>query len=134
MNASAPLLQEPMPATLDEAAIRFIAEPKHSELLERHRNAVLNLRARGATTAQIHDLLQHYGIPVSESAVVRFCRKNRTEWQRLRLEIMQGVPPIKQPAASEPVPTPSPTSSQQIQTPNQTAPKGQKKTDLRGEF
>jgi DNA-binding MurR/RpiR family transcriptional regulator len=61
---------------LDIAARNFIVELKAGRHLERHRSAVLSLRAKDATFSQIQDLLAQHGVNVSESTITRFCRKH----------------------------------------------------------
>jgi len=74
---------------LETVARNFVVSPKAGRLLERHRAAVLTLRAKDAIYSQIQDLLSQHGVAVSESSITRFCRKHRAEIQRLRLQLEQ---------------------------------------------
>ena len=74
---------------LETAARDFVVSVKAGRLLERHRSAVLMLRAKDATFAQIQELLAQHGVFISESSITRFCRKHGAEVQRLRLQLEQ---------------------------------------------
>jgi DNA-binding MurR/RpiR family transcriptional regulator len=83
---------------LEIAARNFVTSAKAGLLLERHRAAVLTLRAKDATFSQIQDLLSEHGVIVSESIITRFCRKHCAEIQRIRLQLEQefelpSIPP-----------------------------------------
>ena len=93
---------------LEIAARNFVTSTKAGLLLERHRSAVLTLRAKGATFSQIQDLLARHNMTVSESSITRFCRKHLAEIQRLRLRLEQevdlpsGSPPVRAMAPTAP--------------------------------
>ena len=114
-------------SSLDQAALKFVVTPKFFRLLEEHRTAVLTLRARGASYAQIHDFMNEHQLFVSETAIARFCRKNRHELRRLQLLLEQETD-------SPPVPF-KPSASLPILSPilNPTAPLAPKIRDLRGD-
>ncbi len=76
---------------LEIAACNFVTSAKAGLLLERHRPAVLTLRAKDATFSQIQGLLAQHGVVVSESTITRFCRKHLAEIKRLRLQLEQEV-------------------------------------------
>jgi DNA-binding MurR/RpiR family transcriptional regulator len=126
----APLSGKTRASLIDEAALKFIPAPKFFKLLERHRAAVLTLRAREASYTQIQDLLKEHHVFVSEPAIARFCRKYRDELQRLRLLLEQETDAA--PASSPAAKPPAPISTVSI-TPNSTAHTSRKMRDLRGE-
>jgi hypothetical protein len=70
--------------SLEELARNFIPVNRPGVLLEGHHEAILILRARGATYAFIRNSLSDIGVEVSYSAVVRFCDKHHAELKRLR--------------------------------------------------
>ncbi len=90
---------------LEIAARNFVTSAKAGLHLERHRTAVLTLRAKEATFSQIQDLLSDHGVIVSESSITRFCRKHCVEIQRLRLkheqegDLPSGSPPVRETAS-----------------------------------
>jgi len=127
---AAPISKDFRASTIEEAARHFVSPPKAFKLLELHRSAILTLRARGATYAQICDLLKEYRVIVSEAAITRFCRKHRAEVQRLRLLQEQEV---DEPATSTPASRPMISTPAITVTPNPTAPTSRKVRDLRGE-
>ena len=132
--SSAPSHQQA--SSIDEAIQQFVPPCRFAELLELHRDRVLQLKVRGASYAQIHDLLKAYGIIASEPAIGRFCRKNREEVQRLRLALeRQGEPQIRVatvPRNSAPASTAISSSTPQP-TLNPITPPTRKMRDLRGE-
>jgi hypothetical protein len=132
--SNAPTRQQP--SSIDEAIQQFVPPSRFAELLELHRDRVLNLKVRGASYAQIHDLLKAYGIVASEPAIGRFCRKNREEVQRLRLTLeREGEPQtrgVTVPRNSTPAPTAIGSSTPQS-TLNPITPPTRKMRDLRGE-
>jgi hypothetical protein len=83
--------------SIDDAAERFQPKQKQSELLARNKKAILRLRSKGATYAQIRELLRQNGTEVSEASIIRFCRRYVTELKR------EGV----QPESTHPLRTPS---------------------------
>lgn len=129
-TSAAPISEDFKASTIEEAARHFVSAPKAFKLLEEHRSAVLTLRAREATYAQICDLLKVHQIIVSEAAITRFCRKHRAEVQRLRLRQEQEIDePVHSVTASR-----SPISTPAISiTPNPIASTSRKVRDLRGE-
>ncbi len=76
---------------LEIAARNFVISTKAGLLLERHRAAVLTLRAKEAAFSQIQDVLAQHNVTVSESSITRFCRKHLAEVQRVRLQLEQEV-------------------------------------------
>jgi DNA-binding MurR/RpiR family transcriptional regulator len=127
----APISGKTTASLIDAAALKFTPAPRFFKLLERHRAAVLTLRARDASYTQIQDLLKEYHVFVSEPAIARFCRKYRDELQRLRLLLEQETD-----AAPAPIPAAKPpaTISTASITPNSIAPTSRKMRDLRGDF
>jgi hypothetical protein len=125
----APISSTTGTSTLDEVALSFVASPKFFRLLESHRGAVLTLRAREASYAQIQDLLKLHGIEVPESAVARFCRKYRGQVQRLRLNLEQETFDALE---SSPAAKPTTSISTVSVTPNPIASSSRKLRDLRG--
>lgn len=140
MNAIAPDNRTGKPSTLDEAALAFTATLKFPAMLERHRSAILTLRARGASILQIHEILKEYNVLSSEWAISRFCRKYRTEWQRLQMGLDQVAASVPTPKptlpipAVKPEPVASPTFTSPQSTSNPTASSSHKPRDLRGDF
>ncbi len=140
MSTVAPDGRNAKPATLEEAALTFTATRKNSVILEQHRAAILNLRARGATITQIEDILSEFGVSASEWALIRFCRKYRAEWRRIQCELQQPSKATSAPVtiarASVPKPVhaehPISPSSQQTQTPS--AAQSRKQGDMSGDF
>lgn len=65
-----------MSPSLDDAVRRFQPKRKQVHLLQEHQEAILSLRARGATCAEIESLLKQHGLHVSEASIMRFCRKH----------------------------------------------------------
>jgi hypothetical protein len=117
---------------IDEAALKFIPAPKFFKLLERHRTAVLTLRAREASYTQIQDLLKEFHVLVSEPAIARFCRKYRDELQRHRLLLEQET---DSPSASSLAAKPSAPVSTVSLTPNPKVPSSRTAMrDNRGDF
>jgi DNA-binding MurR/RpiR family transcriptional regulator len=104
---------------LEIAASNFVASAKARLLLERHRRAVLTLRAKEATFSQIQDLLSEHGVKISESSITRFCRKHLAEVQRLRFQFEQEVD----------LPSESPSITATVST---ALTQGRKIRDLRG--
>jgi hypothetical protein len=86
MNAINPSRSKP--ATLAEAAQQFAPVVKASELLDKHKDAILLLRARGASYPAITQILQSYGVSIGDGTVARFCRQHETEIKRLRAKDM----------------------------------------------
>ena len=125
----APISSTTVTSTLDEVAFSFVASPKFFRLLESRRTAVLTLRAREASYAQIQDLLKLHGIEVPESAVARFCRKYRGQVQRLRLTLEQDTADAPE---SSPAAKPTTSISTVSLTPHPMAPASRKLRDLRG--
>jgi len=121
-------------SSLDEAVRQFVPLSKFADLLERHRDHVLNLKVRGASYAQIHDLLKSHGIVTSEPAIGRFCRKYRDELKRLRLLLEREGEPHFPPVAASPVSAPDATTSPSLPPPtlNPITPRPRKIRDLRG--
>jgi hypothetical protein len=74
---------------LETAARNFVVSPKAGQHLERHRATVQTLRAKDVTFLQIQDLLAQHGVAASESSITRFCRTQRAEIQRLKLQLEQ---------------------------------------------
>jgi hypothetical protein len=82
MSANDP--QKTKPATLAEAAQQFQPVVKAGEMLEKHKDSVFLLRARGASYASIIQLLQSYGVIVSDLTLMRFCRQHDAAIRRIR--------------------------------------------------
>jgi hypothetical protein len=100
---------------LETAARNFAVSAKAGRLLERHRSAVLTLRAKDASFSQIQDLLAQHGAIVSESSIIRFCRKHRAVIQRLRLQLDQEFDlPSGLPSLPATAPAPLLTQSRKI--------------------
>jgi hypothetical protein len=127
----APISGQAMASLIDEAALKFIPAPKFFKLLERHRTAVLTLRAREASYTQIQDLLKEYHVFVSEPAIARFCRKHRDELQRLRILLEQETDAVPVPSSVAKPPKPISIVST---TPKPIAPSSREMRDLRGDF
>jgi hypothetical protein len=114
----------------------FALFTKQNQSLERHRQAVLTLRARGATYPQMRTLLRGHGIVVSDTSLSRFCCNYAADVARLRLLAEQelegtfspSVPP--QSRATEASTTPAaPISSPSTIV----SPHIRKQRDLRGD-
>lgn len=143
MSDTAPHRQSEKPSTLEEAAHTFSASLTFSAVLERHREAILTLRARGASITQIQDILNEYGVTVSEWAITRFCRKYRIEWRRLQSGEEYFHAPTKSPKATQPPPAVAATMPEshttlsahsKTSTPTATPQPHKKTFSLRGDF
>lgn len=84
MNAPNPSL--PKPATLSEAAHQFSPVHKPAEMLEKHKEAILLLRARGASYPAIAQMLMSYGVTIGDVTIARFCRQHDAEIRRLKIK------------------------------------------------
>ena len=82
MNAINPSLSKP--ATLAEAAQQFAPVIKAGDMLDKHKDAILLLRARGASYPAITQIVQSYGVTVGDGTIARFCRQHEAEIKRIR--------------------------------------------------
>ena len=127
---------QPKSTLLESLASQFGPFPKQNQSLERHRLAVLTLRARGGTYPQIRKLLEAQGIRVTDTSLSRFCCKYAADVERLRLQVEQELEGLPVPVHSGP--TSIPQASTSISNPNPTStpitPPIRKMRDLRGDF
>lgn len=89
-----------MSTSLYDAAEQFQPKRKQAWLLQENKIAVLRLRSKGATCAEIEALLKQNGINVSEASIVRFCRRHAQE-----IKLGQSLPPNSVPATGPQSPT-----------------------------
>lgn len=128
---------QPKSVLLESLANQFGPFPKQNRVLERHRLAVLTLRARGGTYPQIRKLLETQGVLVSDTSLSRFCCKYGADVERLRLQVeqeLEGMPPAPAiPSVLSVNPLPQTSVSNPNSTLNLTSP-SRKVRDLRGDF
>src|SRR5271154_3366499 len=97
--------QAPEGAEEGEQALLHLAESfdpgaARRSVLHQYKRGVILLRAKHATYDKIVAMLEKVGVKTSIFSVSRFCRQNRAEIKKLRVQLESRKPPAE---ASEPL-------------------------------
>lgn len=92
-----------MSPSLDDAAEHFQPKRKQITLLQENKIAVLRLRSKGATCAEIEAFLKQNGINVSEASIVRFCRRHMQELKRGQSPPQDSIPATRPQSPTAPI-------------------------------
>jgi hypothetical protein len=128
---------QPKIALLESLANEFALCTRQNQSLERHRLAVLTLRARGATYPQMRTLLKGHGIVVSDTSLSRFCCNYAADVARIRLQAEQEQEGTFSPSAPTQLgvtASPATPISSASSPPNPMGPHARKQRDLRGDY